>query len=702
MGLESPTSKNLLGRSIVPPGPAAAQCSIIPASNAPLLSVLEAEKTRHMPGGGAPLAPFLVASLQRAARLRCGEQLHALAAKSGLLASNAFVRNSVLAFYARLPPSLASARKLFDETPPPLRDAAARNTLLAALARAGHLDRAQRVLEEMPRGHRDTVSYTTVVTALARAGHAGPAAAVFRCMLAEDVVPNEVTLAGVVTAFARHGAPAAVGVAHGFALRMGLDGFVIVATNLVHAYAGVSELHFARAVFDQMPDRNTITWNAMLNGYVKAGMMEKAAEAFWRIPKRDEVSWVTMIDGYIRAGLISDALKAYAHMVGEVGSNGNEALLVDLVKACAQCSAIAEGQQLHSIILKNGFDAHAFVQATLINFYGCCGLIGLAQMQFRLSDKSHIASWNALLASLLRRGLMHEARQLFDDMPERDTISWSTLISGYVLNECSDMALQLFFTMLNAGFAPNEITLASALSAVAESGTLDQGRWIHDYIMNRSFKVTDNLSAGLIDMYAKCGSISDAVQLFNHSSDKFSSISPWNAMICSLAVHGYAHMSLDLFSQLQRTDIKPNSITFIGVLNACCHTGMVTEGKQHFESMTRRFGIQPTIKHYGCMVDLLGRAGYLEEAEQLVAIMPMKADKVIWGSILSAARAQGNVGLGEKAAEELAKLDQTHGASKVALSNIYAYAGHWTNVSAVRKELEDENLERQSGSSGFV
>jgi pentatricopeptide repeat protein len=523
----------------------------------------------------------------------------------------------------------------------------------------------------------------------------------FRCMLAEDVIPNEVTLAGVVMAFAGHGALAAVGVAHGVALRRGLDGFVIVATNLIHAYAGVSDLRCAHAVFNEMPDRNTVTWNAMLNGYVKAGMVEMAAEVFWRIPERDVVSWHTMIDGYIRADLILDALKAYAHMVREVDTNGNETLLVDLVKACAQYSAITAGQQLHSVILKNGFDAHAFVQATLINFYGCCGLIGLAQMQFRLSDKSHLASWNALLAGVLRKGLMHEARQLFDDMPERDTISWSTLISGYVLNGCSDMALQLFFTMLNAGFEPNEITLASALSAVAQSGTLDQGRWIHDYIINRSIRITDNLSAGMIDMYAKCGSIADAVQLFNHASDKFSSISPWNAMICSLAVHGYAHMSLDLFSHLQRTDIKPNSITFVGVLNACCHTGMVSEGKQYFEFM-RKFGIQPTIKHYGCMVDLLGRAGYLEEAEQLVATMPMKADNVIWGSILSAARAQGNVGLGEKAAEELAKLDQAHGASKVALSNIYAYAGRWANVSVVRKELEDENLERQSGSSGIV
>ena len=203
-------------------------------------------------------------------------------------------------------------------------------------------------------------------------------------------------------------------------------------------------------------------------------------------------------------------------------------------------------------------------------------------------------------------------------------------------------------------------------------------------------------------MYAKHGSIIDAVQFLNHVNDRFSSVSPWNAMICSLAIHGYAHMSVDLFSQLQRANIKPNTITFIGVLNACCHAGMVAEGKHHFESMKREYGIQPTIKHYSCMVDLLGRARYLEEAEQLVAMMPMKADVVIWGSILAAARAQGNIPLGERAAEELAKLDQSHGASKVALSNLYAEAGRWTNVSVVRKELHDESFERLTGNSGIV
>ncbi|XP_062211142.1 pentatricopeptide repeat-containing protein At5g19020, mitochondrial-like [Phragmites australis] len=655
-----------------------------------------------MPAAGAPLAPSLVASLKRAARLRCGEQLHALAAKSGLLAANAFVRNSILAFYSRLPSSLTATHQLFDETPPEVRDAAARNTLLAAVSRAGRLELAQYLLDEMPPDQRDVVSYTTVVTALARGGHSGRAVAVFRSMLNEAVPPNEVTLAGLIPALACQETPTTMGMAHGVAVRRGLDGFVIVATNLVHAYAGVSKLGSSRAVFDGMPYRNTVTWNAMLNGYVKAGMMDMAVEVFWRIPQRDVVSWLTMVDGYICADLRLDALKAYVHMMGEVGTTGDESLLVDLVKACAQDSAVTEGQQLHTVILKNGFDAHAYVQATLIHFYGCCGLICLVKMQFRLSDKSHIASWNALLAGLLRNDLMHDARQLFDDMPERDIISWSTLISGYVQIGRPDMALQLFFSMLSTNVEPNEITLASALSAVADSGTLDQGRWIHDYIISRSIRLTDNLGAGLIDMYAKRGNIADAVQLFNLANDQFSSVSPWNAMICSLAIHGYAHMSLDLFSQLQRTNIKPNSITFIGVLNACCHTGMVAEGKLHFKSMMREYGIQPTIKHYGCMVDLLGRAGYLEEAEQLIEMMPMKADVVIWGSILSAGRAQGNVTLGEKAAEELAKLDQSHGASKVALSNIYADAGRWNNVSVVRNKLQDEISERLAGSSGIV
>ncbi|CAM0876254.1 unnamed protein product [Alopecurus aequalis] len=655
-----------------------------------------------MPSAGVPLAVFLVSSLKSGARLRHGEQLHALAAKSGLLVCNPFVRNSLLAFYARLPTSHAPAlaHHLFDEIPLALRDTAAHNTLLAALARAGRLDLAQRMLAGMPQ--RDTVSYTTVLTALARAGHAEDAVAVFRGMLAQDVPPNEVTLAGVLTAFAHGRASVPVGVAHGVTVRRGLDGFLIVATNLVHAYAAASQVCSAREIFEWMPHKNTVTWNAMLNGYVKAGMVRMAAEVFGRIPERDVVSWLTMIEGYIRADCKSETLRAYAGMMAEADTRGDAALLVDLIKVCARHAAVVEGQQLHTVILKDGFDTHQFVQATLIHFYGSCDRLNLARMQFKLSDKSHTASWNALMSGLLQRNLIPEARQLFDDMPERDTISWSTLLSGYVQSGHSSIALQLFFLMLGAGVEPNDVTLASTLSAVADSGTLEQGRCIHHYVISRSIQLTDNLSAGLIDMYAKCGSIADAFQLFSYVKHKSSSVSPWNAIICSLAIHGHAYRSLELFTQLQSINIKPNSVTYIGVLNACCHAGLVAEGKHHFESMRREYGIQPTVKHYGCMVDLLGRAGHLEEAEHLIETMPMESDVVIWGSILAAARTHGNITLGEKAAEELAKLDPNHGGSKVTLSNLYADARRWNNVSLVRKEFQDENLERLSGRSGVV
>ncbi|KAL6615514.1 hypothetical protein ACP70R_037784 [Stipagrostis hirtigluma subsp. patula] len=252
-------------------------------------------------------------------------------------------------------------------------------------------------------------------------------------------------------------------------MRRGLDGFVVVGTNLIHAYAPVSELASARAVWDAGSEHGHLGMRCpMLNGYMKAGMMDMSAELFWSILEWDVVSWSTMLHGYIHVDCFPEAPKAYIK-VGDLDTNGSEVLLVDFVKVCARHSAVAQVQQLHMVTLKNGFGAHSFVQASSINFYGCCGHIGLDQMQFRLSDKSHVASWNALMAGLLRGDPMDESRQLFDGMPERDMISWSTLISGCVQVGHPVMALQLFCSMMSAGVEPNEITLASVLSAVADA-----------------------------------------------------------------------------------------------------------------------------------------------------------------------------------------------------------------------------------------
>ncbi|KAF9605513.1 hypothetical protein IFM89_017532 [Coptis chinensis] len=237
--------------------------------------------------------------------------------------------------------------------------------------------------------------------------------------------------------------------------------------------------------------------------------------------------------------------------------------LDDLVSACGRLVELDEGQQLHCWTVKTGLECYVFMQATIIHFYAACSMMDLACLQFESGCKDNITSWNALVAGFVRNKMMVDlARQVFNEMPERDVVSWK-LFCG-----CS-------------------------------TGKMDHRKWVHDYIHDNSLPLNDNLSAALIDMYAKCGSISTALEKFHRVQDRIISISPWNAIICGLAIHGHADMSLRVFSDLQRTHIRPNSITFIGVLSACCHAGLIEQGEWYFDSMKRVYGIEPNIKHYG-------------------------------------------------------------------------------------------------------
>ena len=384
------------------------------------------------------------------------------------------------------------------------------------------------------------------------------------------------------------------------------------------------------------------------------------------------------------------------------GLGPNEVMAADLILACRQAMAFGTGRQLHGVSVKLGFDNYDFMQATIIIFYAAFQEIVLAQLQFELGNKAHIESWNALISGFIKNGMIEPARKLFNEMPERDVLSWSSMIAGYAQHEQPNLALELFNEMVFSESRPNEITMVSVLSAVATLGSLSYGRWAHEYILNNSIPLNDNLIAAIIDMYAKCGSIETSVDFFYQIRYKIKSISPWNAIICGLAMHGHAKLSLDIFSDLQRCSHKLNSITFIGVLTACCHAGLVDEGRAHFRNMKDIYNINPNIKHYGCMVDLLGRSGRLEEAEELIGRMPMKADFVIWGTLLAACRMHDNVEVGERAALSLARVEPTHGAGRVLLSNIYAEAGRWEDVGSVRQAMQSQRLTKLPAYSGVL
>ncbi|KAK6265900.1 hypothetical protein QUC31_016737 [Theobroma cacao] len=644
---------------------------------------------------------FLISSLKSAAThfsISQGQKTHCLVIKSGFN-SNVFIQNTLLSMYTKCG-SIDESERLF--TSCPKLDPISYNIMISGFVKAGRFNDARSLFDEMPK--KGCVSYTTMIMGFASKGFWGEALGIFKEMRNVGILPNEVTLASLISACSGFGGIFICRMLHGLAVKVLLDKFVIVSTNLLHMYCVCGNLRDGMELFNKMPERNVVSWNVMLNGYAKAGEVELARELFERIPRKekDVVSWGTMVDACVQVDRLSEALIMFCAMLCE-GVEASDVMIVDLVSACARVGAIQAGLQLHGRIVKAGFDCYNFVQATIIHFYAACGKVDLAYLQFEVGIKDHLASRNALIGAFIRNGMIEQARQLFSEMPERDVSSWSSIIAGYAQSEQPNVALQLFHEMVASGMQPNQITMVSVFSAIASLGILNEGRLAHEYVHNNSIPLNDILSAAIIDMYAKCGSISAALEVFYQIRDKTSTVSPWNAIIYGLAMHGHANLSLEIYSDLERRHhIKQNSITFIGVLTACCHAGLVELGETYFKSMKSAYNIDPGIKHYGCMVDLLGRAGRLEEAEKMIRSMPVKADVVIWGTLLAACRTHGNVDIGEKAAENLARLEPSHGGGKVLLSNLYADVGRWGDVLSVRGVMQSQRMRKSPGFSGVV
>ncbi|KAI3797034.1 hypothetical protein L1987_39724 [Smallanthus sonchifolius] len=607
-----------------------------------------------------------------------------------------FIRNSLISLYTKFG-ALNDAESMFVSTFQ--SDRVSCNIMLAGYVKFSRLDDARQLFDKMP--GKNSVSYTTMIMGLARDGYWYEVIRVFKEMMSLGLVPNEVTLSSVLSSYAHISREKNGEMLQALVVKSGLEDFNLVVTNLVHLYCACSCLDYARVLFDGMSERNVVSWNVMLNGYSKARLLGFARDVFDEMPERDVVSWGTIIECVLHVESLKEALMLYKEMVSS-GICPNDVMVVDIISVCGQVMAFLEGQQFHGLSVKLGFDCYDFIQSTIIHFYSACHNIELARVQFKIGSKNHLPSWNALISGLVRNGMIDSARELFDKIPSRDVFSWSSMIAGYAQTGQPDMALQLFHEMIASGIRPNEVTMVSMLSSVANLGSLREGRWAHEFIISNSIPINDNLSAAIIDMYAKCGSIDTALQVFNQVKHNVLTISPWNAIICGLAMHGHAILSLEMFSDLLTRGIQLNSITFIGVLSACCHAGLVEEGERHFKSMKNVYNIEPNIKHYGGMVDLLGRAGRLNEAEEMIKNMPMKADVVIWGTLLAASRNYGNVEMGEKAAENLANAEPSHGPGRILLSNIYVDVGRLDDAAFVRHEMQTRNLTRSFGYSGVI
>lgn len=353
------------------------------------------------------------------------------------------------------------------------------------------------------------------------------------------------------------------------------------------------------------------------------------------------------------------------------------------ITSCAHQKSALYGQIFHGMVIKNGSFLNLYVANSLISMYAAFARVDDAYELFDEMSLRDVFSWTTLVSAYAKNGDMRRAGEFFWKMPVRNDVSWAVMISGFVSCGRYTEALTYLRSMF-CEFKPNEAVLVCALSACANLGSLDQGNWIHGYINNNCTPGSSNIMTALIDMYAKCGRIDCAYRVFDQIPRR--DVHNFTSMISGLSIHGLGEEAIRLFQQMLAEKLNPNDITILGVLNGCSHSGLVQQGSSIFYSMENLWGIVPKIEHYGCYVDLLGRAGYLAKAFGIVKSMPFNPDAIVWRALLSACRIHRNAGFGEHIVNYLEQLDpRSCAGADVLLSNLYASLGKWEKVSLMRK-----------------
>lgn len=454
-----------------------------------------------------------------------------------------------------------------------------------------------------------------------------------------------------------------------------------ILAKLVSFYISSGYLVTANRIFGQFQSPNTKLWNQIIRGHGQSENPSKSVQLFNNMEKLESLA-----DGYTFSYVLT---------------------------GCRKGALLFEGQQVHGKVLKNGFCSNVFVQTNLLNLYlnsgreDDDGLRDALQLFDEMRERSTV-TWNSLLAGYFRHKDVEGAHEIFRKMPERNVVSWTTMINGCVQNGRCRRALALFCKMCRAQIEFDQVTLVVVLSACAELGDLTLGRWIHSYVFGifRDGKesVRPKLFNALIHMYASCGAIKEAYIVFRQMQQR-TTVS-WTTMITGFAKHGYGNEAIYLFEEMTRledNDLRPDEITFLGVLCACSHSGYVDCGRHYFESMNQIWGIEPKIEHYGCMVDLLSRAGMLSEGLRIVETMPMKPNHAVWGALLGGCRIHINAELVNRvssASIQAMELEPDRAAGYfLLLSNVYSTARMWEDAKFVKEKILDMETRLPKGRS---
>ncbi|XP_077239667.1 LOW protein: PPR containing-like protein [Tasmannia lanceolata] len=544
------------------------------------------------------------------------------------------------------------------------------NCLIHFYSEFGKMDYARLVFDKMR--VRNVVSWTSLICGYSHGDCPEEAVSLFENLKMNDGIngirPNSVTMACVISACAK---------------LQDLD-----QGERVSAYIGEFGIGL-----------NPVLVNALVDMYMKCGATERAKRLFDECNERTLVLWNTMVSNYARHGLVKEALDVFNQMLRS-GVRPDRVTMISAISACAQLGTLVSGRQCHGYVLRNGLESWDAVSNSIIDMYMKCGEPDLGQQVFDLMLKKSVVSWNAVIAGFVRNGDLDSGWKVFDTMPEKDLVSWNTMIGALVQDSLFEEAIKHFRAMQRLNVKADRVTMVSVASACGYLGALDLAKWVHTYIDKNKIPCDIRLGTALVDMYARCGDTKSSMEVFRGMPIR--DVSAWTTAIGAMAMEGNGKLAIELFFEMIEEGVKPDGVVFVGLLTACSHGGLVEEGRRIFQSMSGDYGISPQIVHHGCMVDLLGRAGLLDEAKMLIESMPMEPNDIVWGALLGACRMHDNVKLADYAAERVRELAPERTGIEVLLSNVFAFAGKWADVARVRLNLKDKGVSKLPGSSSIV
>ncbi|XP_057831594.2 putative pentatricopeptide repeat-containing protein At2g01510 [Cryptomeria japonica] len=627
--------------------------------------------------------------------------------------------------------NLVDARRLFDKMS--TKNTCSWNLIISGYVKCGRIEEARKLFDKMR--EQDTVSWTMMIGGYAQIGEFRESFNLFFQMQEAGIQPDQVTFAGILCACSFLPNSEQGKQVHSLILKRGYGSDVLVENTLIDTYAKCQDIDNARQVFDEMSVQGCVSFNALIAGYTRNGLdqealelyiqmqearieptqftfagvlsacgslynleqgrvihayvirkgyecnmlvssallgmyckgnnMEDARKVFDIMSERNEILWNVMVTGYLWNGQAEESLKLFRNLQ-QVGFDPALFAFSSVLSSCASLQAYERGMQLHSYVIKNGVELDCHVGNALIDMYAKCGY-------------------------------MEDAYKMFENMPDSNQISWTSMITGYSQVNHGEKALKLFSLMHKMDVKADQATFASVLKACASLAALEQGKQVHGCMVRSGYELNIFTGSALLDMYAKCGSIRDSEQVFNIMPKR--NLISWNAMISAFAQNGYGMKAIQLFEQMLHGGTKPDYVSLVCVLAACSHTGLVEEGKLYFDRISRDYCITPRVEHYSCMIDLLGRAGKLDEAENLMNNMPFKPDAKMWMSLLGSCRTYGNVKLGEHAAKCLFELEPQVAAPYVVMSNIYSAARKWDDAAKIKKMMKDRGVKKETGYS---